>query len=63
MTTNPTNIDSDQLMVNCLHRLKLAPDSFTAQDFQEHVKSHGPVPFDSNDVRFSECSVDPAKNW
>ncbi|WP_241746767.1 hypothetical protein [Bifidobacterium dentium] len=62
MTTNPTNSDDIELIVDCLKRKKLVPSSFTKQDYlTESSKTNGSSKLDTSSESFSQCLANPNK--
>ncbi|MBW3095265.1 hypothetical protein KIH75_07950 [Bifidobacterium sp. 64T4] len=62
MTTNPSNSDEIELIVSCLKRRKLVPDSFTKQDYlTESSKPDGSSKLDTSSEQFSQCLANPNK--
>lgn len=62
MTTNPSNADDIELIVNCLKRKKLVPNSFTKQDYlNESSKTDGSSKLDTDSESFSQCLANPNK--
>lgn len=62
MATNPSNSDEIELIVGCLKRKKLVPDSFTKQDYlAESSKPDGSSKLDTDSELFSQCLANPNK--
>lgn len=62
MTTNPSNADDIELIVSCLKRKKLVPNSFTKQDYlNESSKTDGSSKLDTDSESFSQCLANPNK--
>lgn len=62
MVQNPSNADEIELVVGCLKRRKLVPDSFTKQDFlTEMGKPEGSSKLDTSSDAFSQCLANPSK--
>ncbi len=62
MATNPSNSDEIELIVSCLKRKKLVPESFTKQDYlTESAKPDGSSKLDTSSELFSQCLANPNK--
>lgn len=62
MVQNPSNADEIELVVGCLKRRKLVPDSFTKQDYlTEMGKPEGSSKLDTSSDAFSQCLANPSK--
>lgn len=62
MATNPSNSDEIELIVSCLKRKKLVPESFTKQDsLTESAKPDGSSKLDTSSELFSQCLANPNK--
>ena len=60
--SNPSNADEIELVVGCLKRRKLVPDSFTKQDYlTEMGKPEGSSKLDTSSDAFSQCLANPSK--
>lgn len=62
MATNPTNADEIELIVDCLKRKKIVPQSFTKQDYlTESAKPQGSSQLDTSSNEFAQCLANPNK--
>lgn len=62
MLTNPTNADEIELIVGCLKRHDLVPETFTKQDYlTESAKSADSSALDTDSAAFAQCLADPKR--
>ena len=55
---NPGNANEPEIMVACLARQGLTPPGYTVDDYLRDSPA-GSLPFDTDDIKFSECNADP----